>query len=63
MNPMLELAHALCFDPYPSIREWRRTQDLARKALAEHDQLRGEVAKLKRAVAQTPKFQGMTELA
>lgn len=63
MTPMLKLAHALCFDPYPSIREWKRTQELARKALAEHDQLRAEAARLRRAVAQMPKFQGMTELA
>jgi hypothetical protein len=54
-DPMLELAHAVRFH--------KRYAPIARKALAERDALRAEVARLRRSVAQTPKFQGMTELA
>ena len=55
MNPALRLAHALRFDP--------KLADIAREALAERDRLAARVAELEKARRQTPKFQGMTELA
>lgn len=55
MSPALRLAHALRLDP--------KLADLAREALAERDALVVRVAQLENQARQTPKFQGMTELA
>lgn len=61
MNPVIALAHAAAMRPtLTSAAEWQR---LARAAVAEHDRVCAELARLRRQLAQVPKFQGMTELA
>lgn len=61
MNPVVRLAHAAAMRPtLTSACEWQR---MARAAVEEHDRVCAELAELKRKVKQSPKFQGMTELA
>ncbi len=59
VNHVLRLAHA--------VRHDERLRDLAQAAMADRDGLLAEVRRLERELAaakrDTPKFQGMTELA
>ena len=55
-NPALKLAHRLRHFDQP-------IAELAREVLLEQDRLKLKVWHLERALAQVPKFQGMTELA
>ena len=60
-NAVLKLAHATAKRAcLTSAAEWQR---LAKAAVAEHDEVLAENARLKRTLAKVPKFQGMTELA
>lgn len=64
-NKVLQLVHAVRLNPYPSLRDWKRLQELAHEAMKQHDEALVRIAQLEKELKNEKRAQlyGMTDLA